>query len=285
MPNSPAGSGRWSSRTVANLLVAVAALYALLPLVWLLMASTVDRQSLFASDFFDPKNFALLDNLRALLDEGDGIFLRWYGNSLLYAVLGAGLGALISVAAGYAFEKYEFAGKRQLFALVLVSVMVPATVLALPLYLMVSGVHLANTVWSVFVPVLFNPFGVYLGRLFAASYVPGEVLEAARVDGADELRTFLSVGLRMMAPGYVTIFLFQLTAIWNNFFLPLVMLNDEKLYPLSLGLYSWNAAAPIVPDYYPLMVIGSLLALLPLVIAFVLLQRFWKSGLTAGSVK
>ncbi|MER6672694.1 carbohydrate ABC transporter permease [Streptomyces sp. NPDC000983] len=267
------------------MLVALSALYALLPLVWLLMASAVDAQALFASDFLDPSQFALLDNVRALLDEGDGIFLRWYGNSLLYAVGGAALGALISVAAGYAFEKFEFTGRRHLFTLVLLSVMVPATVLALPLYLMVSGLGMANTVWSVLVPVLFNPFGVYLGRLFAASYVPGEVLEAARVDGAGELRSFFSVGLRMVGPGYVTIFLFQLTAIWNNFFLPLVMLNDESLYPLSLGLYSWNAAAPINPDFYPLMVIGSLLALLPLVVAFVLLQWFWKSGLTAGAVK
>lgn len=284
-PARRTAGGHWSGRAVANLLVAVSVLYALLPLVWLLMASTVDQQALFSSDFFDLSNFALADNVRALMAEGDGIFLRWYGNSLLYAVGGAAIGALVSVSAGYAFEKFDFTGKRQLFALVLVSVMVPATVLALPLYLMVSSMQLANTVWSVFIPVLFNPFGVYLGRLFAASYVPGEVLEAARVDGASELRSFLSVGLRMMAPGYVTIFLFQLTAIWNNFFLPLVMLNDEELYPLSLGLYSWNASAPIVPDYYPLMVIGSLLALLPLVVAFVLLQRFWKSGLTAGAVK
>ncbi|MFE7382020.1 carbohydrate ABC transporter permease [Streptomyces zhihengii] len=280
-----AAGARWSSRAVANLVVALSALYALLPLLWLVLASAADTQALFASDFFGLDDFALVDNVRALLAEGDGIYLRWYGNSLLYAVGGAAVGALVSTAAGYAFDKYEFTGKRQLFALVLVSVMVPATVLALPMYLLVSRIDMANTLWSVLVPVLFNPFGVYLGRLFSAAYVPGEVLEAARVDGAGELRSFWSVGLRMLGPGYVTIFLFQLTAIWNNFFLPLVMLSDEALYPLSLGLYSWNAAAPINPDYYPLMVIGSLLALLPLVVAFLLLQRFWRSGLTAGSVK
>ncbi|MFJ9637635.1 carbohydrate ABC transporter permease [Streptomyces sp. NPDC101178] len=281
----PVRRGRWYGRTAANLVVGLSALYALLPLLWLLAASTVDSEALFASDFFSLSNFALFDNIGALLAQDDGAYLRWYGNSLLYAVGGAAVGALISTAAGYVFDKFEFAGKRALFALILVSVMVPATVLALPMYLLASDLQLANTVWSVLIPVLFNPFGVYLARMFSASYVPDEVLEAARMDGANELRGFFSVGLRMIAPGYVTIFLFQLTAIWNNFFLPLVMLSDESLYPLSLGLYSWNAAAPINPDYYPLMVIGSLLALLPLVIAFLLLQRYWRSGLTAGSVK
>ncbi|MEV1045699.1 carbohydrate ABC transporter permease [Streptomyces sp. NPDC049916] len=284
-PAAPLSSVRPYGRIVVNAVVGLSVLYALLPLVWLLLASTVDSEALFASDFFDLSNFALVDNVRALLAQDDGAYLTWYRNSLLYAVGGAAVGALISTAAGYVFDKFEFTGKRPLFALILISVMVPATVIALPLYLLASDLGLANTVWSVLIPLLFNPFGVYLARMFSASYVPDEVLEAARVDGANELRSFFSVGLRMLAPGYVTIFLFQLTAIWNNFFLPLVMLNDTELYPLSLGLYSWNSTAPINPDYYPLMVIGSLLALLPLVVAFLLLQRFWRSGLTAGSVK
>ncbi|MFJ7241559.1 carbohydrate ABC transporter permease [Streptomyces olivaceus] len=284
-PSAPVSSVRPDGRIVVNAVVGLSVLYTLLPLVWLLLASTVDSEALFASDFFDLSNFALVDNVRALLAQDDGAYLTWYRNSLLYAVGGAAVGALISTAAGYVFDKFEFTGKRPLFALILISVMVPATVIALPLYLLASDLGLANTVWSVLIPLLFNPFGVYLARMFSASYVPDEVLEAARVDGANELRSFFSVGLRMLAPGYVTIFLFQLTAIWNNFFLPLVMLNDTELYPLSLGLYSWNSTAPINPDYYPLMVIGSLLALLPLVVAFLLLQRFWRSGLTAGSVK
>jgi multiple sugar transport system permease protein len=284
-PRRRRSGNRLFSRAIANLLVGITALYALLPLLWLLFAASVDTESLFASDFFDLANFALVSNIRTLLAEGDGVYLLWYRNSLVYAVGGAAVGALISTAAGYVFDKFEFTGKRQLFALVLLSVMVPATVLALPMYLLASTLGLANTFWSVLIPVLFNPFGVYLARMFSAAYVPNEVLEAARMDGASELRGFGLVGLRMLAPGFVTIFLFQLTSIWNNFFLPLVMISDESLYPLSLGLYSWNMAAPIDPDFYPLVVIGSLLALVPLVIAFLLLQRFWKSGLTAGSVK
>ncbi|SFR25804.1 carbohydrate ABC transporter membrane protein 2, CUT1 family [Lentzea waywayandensis] len=274
-----------TGRLTANVVIGVGALYALLPLVWLLLASTVDTEALFASDFFSLENFALVDNVKGLFTQEKGIYGRWYLNSILYAAGGAAVGALISTAAGYVFDKFSFTGKNQLFALVLVSVMVPAAVLALPLYLMASAAGAANTIWSVIIPVLFNPFGVYLARVFSAAYVPNEVLEAARVDGATEIRSFAFVGLRMLAPGYVTIFLFQLTSIWNNFFLPLVMLSDQNLYPVSLGLYSWNSLANIDPDYYPLMVVGSLFALLPLVLAFLLLQRYWRSGLTAGSVK
>lgn len=215
----------------------------------------------------------------------EGIYGRWYVNSLLYAVVGAALGSMVSVACGYAFDKYRFRGKEKLFGLVLAGVMVPPTVLALPLYLMASKVGVVNTFWSVFIPVLFNPFGVYLGRVFSQGYVPDEVLEAARVDGAGELTSYFRVALRMLGPGVVTVFLFQLTAIWNNFFLPMVMLSDHSLFPVSLGLYVWNSAAVVTPDYYPVVVTGSLLAVLPLIAAFVLLQRYWKSGLTAGSVK
>jgi multiple sugar transport system permease protein len=277
--------GTRAGTITTNVVIAAGTLYALLPLVWLLLAATKNAEALFSSNLLDVANFDLAGNIRALFDEDDGLYFRWYANSVLYAVIGAGVGALISTAAGYVFDKYSFRGKRQFYALVLISVMIPGTVLALPMYLIASRLGLANTMWAVFITVLFNPFGVYLARIFASGYVPGEVLEAARVDGASELHIFFRIGLRMLAPGYVTVFLFQLTSIWNNFFLPLVMLSDEKLYPISLGLFAWNSQATISPEYYPLVVIGSLLALIPLVVAFLLLQRFWRSGLTAGSVK
>ncbi|MER6015894.1 carbohydrate ABC transporter permease [Streptomyces bluensis] len=274
-----------TSRTVAGTVVLIAALYTLLPGLWLLLAATKNSDALFSSDILSFGDFSLWRNLTDLFSMEEGIYGRWYVNSLLYAVVGALVGSLISVSAGYAFDKYEFRHKEKLFGLVLTGVMVPQTVLALPLYLVASGIGVVNTFWAVFIPVLFNPFGVYLARLLSSGYVPNEVLEASRVDGAGELQTYLRVSLRMLGPGFVTVFLFQLTAIWNNFFLPMVMLSDQHLYPLSLGLYTWNSSATVSPEYYPLVVIGSLLAVVPLIVAFITLQRYWKSGLTAGSVK
>lgn len=280
-----AGRPRLLGRAVVNTVVGIAVLYTLLPVLWLVLAASKNRDALFSSNFFSLADFSFVQNLSDLFAMDGGLYGRWYTNSLLYAVLGAAISALVSVACGYAFDKYRFRHKEKAFGLVLAAVMVPQTVLALPLYLMASATGVVDTFWAVFIPVLFNPFGVYLGRIFSQGYVPDEVLEAARVDGAGELTTYVRVSLRMLGPGLVTVFLFQLTAIWNNFFLPMVMLSDEKLYPVSLGLYTWNSSATVSPEYYPVVIMGSLLAVLPLILAFILLQRFWKSGLTAGSVK
>ncbi|MFD5072496.1 carbohydrate ABC transporter permease [Streptomyces sp. NPDC058369] len=275
----------WLSKAAVNGALLLAVLYMLFPLIWLVTAATKDTGSLLAGDTFSFEGFDLSKNLSDIASYGDGVYFRWYGNSLLYAGVGAVVCSLICVAAGYAFDKYEFRGKEKLFGLVLLGVLVPTTALALPMYLLASKIGIVNTYWSVMIPVLVNPFGVYLARVFSAGYIPAEALEAARIDGAGELRTFFSIGLPMMMPGFVTVFLFQFTAIWNNFFLPLVMLSDRKLFPLSLGLYSWNTNTHSEPGFYPLVVTGSLLAVIPLIVAFVSLQRHWKAGLTAGSVK
>ncbi|MFD5690358.1 carbohydrate ABC transporter permease [Streptomyces rubiginosohelvolus] len=276
---------RWLSKSAVNVVLLIAAVYTLFPLIWLVSAATKDAGNLLGGDVFSLQGFDLAHNLSELTAYQDGIYFRWYGNSLLYAGAGALGCSLVSVAAGYAFDKYRFRGKEKLFALVLLGVLLPSTALSLPLYLLAVETGTVNTYWAVLIPALVNPFGVYLSRIFSAGYIPDEVLEAARIDGAGELRTFWSVGLRMVMPGFVTVFLFQFTAIWNNFFLPLVMLSDKDLYPLSLGLYNWHSNANADPSFYPMVVTGSLLAVTPLIVAFVTLQRHWKAGLTAGSVK
>jgi multiple sugar transport system permease protein len=277
---------RWTlSKTAVNTALILATAYTLLPVLWLVTASGKNAGDLLGGRSITLSRLNLGANLHALFTQDGGIYFRWYLNSLLYAGGGALFCAFVCVCAGYAFQVYVFRGKEKLFGIVLLGVLIPTTALALPMYLVASKIGLVNTFWAVFIPTLVNPFGVYLARVFTAGYVPGDVLEAARVDGAGELRTFWQVGLRMVAPGFTTVFLFQFTAIWNNFLLPLVMLANTKLFPLSLGLYSWDSQTSVDPTFYPLVVTGSLLAILPLIIAFVSLQRFWKAGLTAGSVK
>lgn len=255
----------WSSRAVVNTVLAIVAVYTLMPLSWLLVNATKDNGDLFAYH--------------------DGVFGRWLANSLLYSVAGVLASTLISLLAGYAFATYSFRGREKVYGLVLLGILVPPTVVSLPMYLLASEAGLVNTYWSVLIPSLVNPFGVYLAGAFAEAYVPNETIEAARMDGASELRAFRSVALPMLSPAFVTIFLFTFTASWNNFFLPLVMLNDSSLYPVGLGLFSWNAVLPQEPQLYALVVTGSLLSVVPLAVAFLLLQRHWRSGLTAGAVK
>jgi multiple sugar transport system permease protein len=127
-------------------------------------------------------------------------------------------------------------------------------------------------------------------RIYAADAVPDSLLEAARIDGAGELRIFFTIALRLLAPGLVTVVLFTLVATWNNYFLPLIMLNDPKLYPVTVGLSSWASQAfgggsGANSNMLALVVTGSLISVIPLVVAFLLLQRYWQSGLAAGGVK
>ncbi|MES5820410.1 carbohydrate ABC transporter permease [Streptomyces sp. RG80] len=278
-------AGTLLSKGAVNGLLLVAAFYTLMPVSWLLFAATKNHRDLFATSGFAFGDFNLFANLRAVLTFNDGIYLRWFGNSVLYSVVGSAASTLLCVATGYAFDKYDFRGKEKLFGLVLGGVLVPTTVIQLPMYLLATKAGVVNTYWALLLPALVNPFGVYLARVFSEGYVPNEVLEAARVDGAGELGMFARIALPMLAPGFMTIFLFSFTASWNNFFGALVMLNDDRLYPVNLGLFMWNSNTAQQPEFYSLVITGSLVAVVPLIVAFVCLQRFWRSGLTAGAVK
>lgn len=284
-PRRPRTKGSFGSKAVVNGFLMVIALYTLMPLTWMLFAATKSNGDLFARPGFELGDFNLFSNLATLFTYNDGIFGRWLVNSLLYSVVGSVASTFICLLAGYGFDKYHFWGKEKLYGFVLLGILVPSTVISLPIYLMASEIGMVDTYWSVLVPALVNPFGVYLARVFSEGYVPGEVLEAARMDGAGELRTFAAVSLPMLKPAFMTIFLFSFTASWNNFFLPLVMLNNHGLYPVGLGLFSWNARLSQNPEMYSLLITGALVSVVPLALAFIMLQRFWRSGLTAGAVK
>jgi multiple sugar transport system permease protein len=156
-----------------------------------------------------------------------------------------------------------------------------------PTFLMFSQVGLTNTPWAVILPSLVSPFALYLIWSFATEAVPTELLEAARMDGSSEFRTFFTISLRLLSPGIVTVVLLTVVATWNNYFLPLIMLSEPTWYPLTVGLSQWSAQATGVgaQPIYNLVITGSLLTIVPIVIAFLFLQRYWQSGLTAGSVK
>ncbi|GAB3434748.1 carbohydrate ABC transporter permease [Actinophytocola sediminis] len=273
------------TRIIVTAVLAVIALYFLLPVYWLIVASTKSTGDLFGSSGLWFADFRLFENLADLFSRDNGVYLRWAANTVLYAVVGAAVSTLLAAAAGYALAKFSFRGREAVFNVVLGGVLVPATALALPLYLMFSEVGLANTYWAVLLPSLVNPFGVYLLRIYTEAAVADELLEAGRIDGASEPRIFFSVVLRLLTPGLVTVFLFQFVGIWNNYFLPLVMLSDPELYPITLGLVSWHTIADRQPELYALTIGGALVSVVPLMIVTAVLQRFWRAGLTEGSVK
>ncbi|THA27184.1 carbohydrate ABC transporter permease [Streptomyces sp. RKND-216] len=273
------------STVLAVAFMVVVACYMLLPVYWLLVSATKSQPDLIGTPGLLPADWHLTANLTALFNQDGGVYGRWLLNSLLYAGAGAALGTLLAAMAGYALAKYRFRGREAVFSVVLGGVLVPATALALPLFLLFSEAGATDTYWSVFLPSIVSPFGVYLSRIFAAASVPDEVIEAARIDGAGEGRIFFAVALRMMAPALVTVFLFQFVVIWNNFLLPLIMLQDERLYPVTLGLFTWQSQISRLPELQTLTIAGSLVSVLPIVVTFLLLQRYWRAGLAAGAVK
>ena len=273
------------SRGAATLIMVVFTLYFLVPIWWLFIASTKDRGDLLTTAPLWFADWNLFTNIGELFAYNDGVYLRWILNSLGYAGRGALLATVFSGMAGYALAKYSFRGRELFFNIVLGGVLVPATALALPLFLLFSQVNMTNTYWSVLLPSIVSPFGVYLTRIFAASSVPDELLEASRLDGAGEVRTFFTISVKLMTPALVTVFLFQFVTIWNNFFLPMIMLRSQELFPLTYGLYAWNTQLNQIPELRTYVLVGSFLSIVPLIIAFLLLQRFWRNGLGAGSVK
>ncbi|WP_250008817.1 carbohydrate ABC transporter permease [Actinoplanes sp. M2I2] len=272
-----------------TVLTSLMALYALVPLAWLLINSTKTQDGLFSSFglWFDDGPFALFSNIADTFTYDDGIFTRWLGNTLLYVVAGAGGATFLAVLAGYGLAKFDFVGKKAVFAIVIGAVAVPPTALAVPTFLMFSKMGLTNTPWAVIIPSLISPFGLYLMWTFAAQAIPTEMLEAARVDGASEFRTFFRLSVPLLAPGIVTTLLFTMVATMNNYFLPLIMLKDPDWYPLTVGLNAWNAQAATAGGeaVFNLVITGSLVTIVLLLGAFLLLQRYWQSGLAAGAVK
>ncbi|MDX6252182.1 MAG: multiple sugar transport system permease protein [Kribbellaceae bacterium] len=265
-------------------------IYFVLPLFWLFVASTKTTGDLFSSfGLWFSNDFSLLSNIRQTVTYDGGVYARWMANTVFYSVVSAGGAALLSALGGYGFAKYKFRGNGAMFALVLGSIMVPTTALAIPTYLLFSKVGLVNTPWAIILPSLVSPFGLYLMRIYAQDAIPDGIIEAARIDGAGEFRIFFQVALRMLAPGIVTVLLFTLVATWNNYFLPLIMLNNPKLYPVTVGLAAWSSQSTggggSTGELLSSVVTGSLLSVIPLIAAFLLLQRYWQSGLSAGGVK
>ncbi|OPC80843.1 sugar ABC transporter permease [Embleya scabrispora] len=271
------------SQVLTTSFLFLVATYFLMPVWWLLVSSTKSSSDLFGSNGFWFADWNLGANLRQLFDQDGGIFLRWVLNSVLYAVGGGLVATFLAAMAGYGLAKYDFRGRGTIFSVILGAVLIPTPMLALPIYLMLSKVHLVDTIWAVLLPAAVSPFGVFLAKTYAEASVPDELIEAARLDGASEFRIFRTIGLRIMSPALVTIFLFQLVAVWNNFFLPLITLNNQHLWPVTLGLNAWNSD-PNQP-HANLVVVGALVSVLPLVAAFRSLQRFWRTDLVAGGVK
>lgn len=276
-------SGDRVLQVVPLFLLIVSSVYFLMPLWWLIVSATKSNSDLQNSSGFWFTNPQVWENVERTLTYGGGLFGRWVLNSLLYSGTAALLGTAAAVAAGYVLAKFHFRGKKLIMGGIIAGVLVPNALLTIPLYFLASSVGLINSPWAVIIPAAVSPFGVYLARIYADQSIPDELLEAARVDGASELRTFFTIASRILAPATVTVFLFIFVSSWNNFLLPLMMLNSEELKPVTLGLYGWQTYRG--GANYDIVLMGALLSIIPMIALFLTLQRYLRTGLAAGSVK
>jgi multiple sugar transport system permease protein len=262
-----------------NLALALVAAVTLFPLAWMLSVSLMAPGE--ASTYPPPlvPRAATLANYRLLLAEHG--LLRQAANSLLIALLATGLSLAFNLTAGYAFAKLRFAGRERVFRLLLGALVVPAQVAMMPLFLMLKELRLVNSYAGALVPWLASVFGIFLVRQYART-IPDEMLEAARIDGAGELRIFVSVVLPTLSPIIVTLAVLTFLGAWNDFMWPLIVLTEHDVQTLPVALAALSREH--VQDA-ELMMAGAVITVLPVLLLFLALQRYYVRGLLVGSVK
>ena len=268
----------------ATILLLLGAAYCLLPVLWVLIASTKSAAELFNTFTFAPSTH-LFDNIGFLTSYRDGLFWRWMANTALYAGVGAAASTLVSASAGFALAKYDFRGKSFVFNVVLAGVLVPGVILAVPQYLLLAKVGMTNTYWAVLLPSMISPYGIYLARIFAAATVPNEVLEAARMDGAGEWYIFWRIVMPLVKPALATLSIFTFLGSWNNFVWPLIATNDPDKYTLPVALATFATDPNKSGGSNGMLMAGSFLIVLPVLVVFIALQRHFTQGIATAGMK
>jgi multiple sugar transport system permease protein len=278
-PSRPPGPRRQRA-TWVYVVLAVGLLATLTPFIWMLLGSFKPEAELQRVPPTWWPEAPSLDNYRELFDRLD--FPRFFANSALVAVAVTAGNLLFCSMVGYALAKLDFAGKRLLFGLVLGMLMVPGVVTFVPLFVLVSNLGMVNTYPGLILPFLVTPLGVFLMRQFISG-LPDELIEAARIDGAGEWRIFARVIMPLCGPALATLGILTFLSSWNNFLWPLVVAQSEDKYtlPVALALYSIGQNA----TNYTLLLAGSVVVILPVIVLFVALQRYFVQGIATTGIK
>jgi multiple sugar transport system permease protein len=264
---------------VVNALLIATALLTVIPLLWMVSASFMPTGE---ATIYPPRllpSSVTLEHYRELftrLNIGRAFF-----SSTVIAVGTTLLSLLLNSMAGYAFAKLRFGGRDRLFAVLVAALVIPTQVAMLPLFLMLKSVRLVNSYWGVILPSIATIFGIFLIRQFMLS-IPDELLDAARIDGANEWRIYWNIILPLARPVLVTLAIFTFMSAWNDFMWPLIVLTDDAKYTLPVAVA--NLVGEHVQDT-ELMMASSVLTVLPVLLLFLALQRHYIAGIMMGSVK
>jgi multiple sugar transport system permease protein len=288
--------GRWIGRVLAITMVAFFTLFFIIPLVWLLLAPTKTTTQLNALQGEQPLSFGsfgqLAENWNTLVTFQDGIIWTWLGNSVLYSVAALVITLIVTIPAGYALALTDFKFRRTLLASTLMVMLIPNTALVLPIFLEINAVHLVGTPLAVILPFSFFPFGVYLTYIYFSTSISHDLLDAARVDGANEFKVFRRIAMPLAMPVIALVGFFSFVTNWNNYFLPFVMVPGRKA-PIQVGLAELISNVPLfnpttvssITISLPQLALATVISIIPVLIVFMFSQRFLVAGLTAGATK
>jgi len=285
---------KWRVLTLIVLLAFTAFFF--VPIIWVLLAPTKTDPALTSSGPFAFGNFSnFFHAWKSLFGFQSGVMRGWLENSAIYSFGGVSIAIVAAIPAGYGLALTQFIGRKTLLAITLVTMIMPATALVLPLFLEVNSVHLTDTPWSVILPFSFFPFGVYLCYIFFSSTIPRDLLAAARVDGCNEWGVFRYIALPLARPVVALVAFFAFVADWNNYYLPFVMLSTNTKLPVQVGLEylisSTEAFNPGNPGtgaqlvQRPELALAIVVAIAPVAIVFIFAQRTLVKGMLAGATK
>lgn len=275
----------------------VFAIYFVVPFFWLLLAPSKDQ---FAIINANPLAFGswetVLKSWQNVNAYQNGVIWLWFRNSIIYVGSSLAIGLAISIPAGYILAIARFPGRRLLLWLTLITMLLPPSAMVLPLFLELNLFHLVNSAWAVILPACFFPFGVYLAYVYYSTTLPLDLLDAARVDGCSEWGFFRLIAVPLAKPLIGLLAFINFNANWNNFFGPYVMLNNDKLYNLPVGLANmiastsairpgFNTTPGILKFQQADAAMAALIMIVPVVIVFLFSQRYVISGALTGSVK
>ncbi|MCX8106699.1 MAG: carbohydrate ABC transporter permease [Ignavibacterium album] len=266
-------------KLILHIVLIFIAVITLIPFVWMISASFMfdGHASVFPPRFI-PDQFTLIQYTR--LFERLSI-ARNFINSLVLSILVTLISLTFNSMAGYAFAKYKFKGKDKLFNLLISSMIIPAQVTMLPLFLMLKWMGFINTYMAIIIPGLANIFGIFLIRQYCIS-IPNSLIEAARIDGANDFLIYRKIILPLLTPVLATLAIFTFLGTWNDFLWPLIVMTDDSMYTLPVALANLMLEHTKDPE---LMMAGSVVTILPVIIVFLALQKYYMKGIMMGSVK
>ena len=276
------------------LCLAIAFVFYATPIVWMLLAALRDEPTLFSSGPFSVGSIEMFKGTwHNLTTYNDFQIGRWALNSAIYTIGGVSLSLVAVLPAGFVLATYDFAFRKAILVLTLIAMITPNTVVALPIFLQMQAFGLNNSYMGMIIATAFFPFGVYLAYIYYATSLPGGLIDSARIDGATRFQVFSRVALPLSTPLVALVAFFSFLANWSNYFLAFVLLTKDELYSLPIGLAVLisssgalgNDVASDIPINKPEAIVAALLVIAPVLLLFLVSQKFVRAGTLSGAEK